>query len=382
MRALYKLIRNERGAVGVIMALTLVVVIGFVAFGVDVGNLRAKRGFLQKAADIAALAGGHGLIEFGTDLDLVTQEAVSYGRANLKTDDVPASALQDTDVSYYLNGAPNTETPNQVEVVISRTTGRGNPLPTFFGPVLNVDDFDVTATSRVQVGTVCSTKCLKPFVAPDKFTFTDLDGDGVLSTRNQAEMDSIVVIGYSDTDFGTQVALKIGNAQDTIVPGQFNAVDLPPLNKATPVPGASIYRENIAGCSGSNADLAVEIGDELQLEPGNMVGPTRQGLAALVAQDPGASWDTATGRIINSAYPDAINSPRVAIIAFYDPTRPPQSGRNTVFVNYLAAVFVEDVQGQDVTGRFIRAMAVEPGSGGTGGDCLIYVLNFVRDSSR
>lgn len=381
MNALYKFLQDKRGAVGVLMALTLIIVLGCVAFAVDVGRLRAKRGYLQKAADISALAGGHGLVAYGTELDLVTAEVVSYGHSNLQSDDVPISALQSSDVSYYLDGTPSEVDPNQVEVSIHRSTDRGNALPTIFGPFLNMDEFDVTATSRVQVSTTCSSKCLKPFVSPDKFTFTDLDGDGALTISNEAEMATIVVQGYSDGDLGTQVTLKFGNPQDTIAPGQFNAVDLPPVNKATPVPGGAAFRENIAGCTGSNSDVAVEIGDELRLEPGNMIGPTKQGLSDLIAQDPDAYWNASESRIANSSYADPITSPRVALIAFYDPTRPPQSGRNTVFVNYIAAVFVEGVEGQDITGRFIRALAVDPDPG-AGGDCLIYVLNFIRDSSR
>lgn len=380
MNFLYKFLQDERGAAGVLMAITLVVVLGFVAFGIDVGYLRAKRGDLQKAADIAALAGGHSLVANGSALDLVTAEAVSYGHSNLDSDDVPDTALQSNDVSYYLDGTPDLTDPNQIEVSISRTTSRSNPLPTIFGPVLNVDDFDVTATSRVEVSTVCSTKCLKPFVGPDKFTFDDSDNDGKLDIHTP-EMDTIVVQGYSDEDLGKQITLKFGTPHDTISPGQFNAVDLPPVNKGTPVKGAKSYEQNIAGCEGTNGTVAVGIGDELRLENGNMVGPTKHGMTKLVNQDPGAYWDPANNRIVNSAYSDPLSSPRVALIAFYDPTRPPQSGNSSVFVNYIGAVFIERMQGNDVTGRFIRAMAVEPGSE-TGEDCLTYVLKFVRDSSR
>ena len=33
-------------------------------------------------------------------------------------------------------------------------------------------------------------------------------------------------------------------------------------------------------------------GDLLLMEPGNMVGPTTQGIEDLIAQDPDAYWDT------------------------------------------------------------------------------------------
>ncbi|UZP68795.1 pilus assembly protein TadG-related protein [Desulfovibrio mangrovi] len=374
-------IHQERGAIGAIMAITLVVVIGFVALGIDVGYRHVKKGALQKAADIAALVGGKGLIEYGSDLEQIQTEVLAYGHNNLVADDAPNTALQPSDVTFYLDGTPNTDTPNQVDVNISRIDARNNALPTVFGRVLNVDTLNVTASSRVEVAPVCSTKCIKPFTVPDKFTFTDHDGDGELTPSNPLEMASVVVDGYSDSDFGTQITLKIGNPGSNIVPGQFNAIDLPPLNKATPVPGAASYRENIASCTGSNAAVAVGIGDEMQLEPGNMTGPTAQGIRDLIALDPGAYWDSANNNVSGSDYGSALASPRVALIAFYDPANPPQSGRNTVFVNYIGAVFIEGMSGNDVMGRFIRALAVDPGSGG-GDDCLVYILKFVRDSSR
>ncbi|SIN79936.1 TadE/TadG family type IV pilus assembly protein [Halodesulfovibrio marinisediminis] len=382
MKRLYQLIQNERGAVGVIMAILLVVVLGFVAFGVDVGLLREKRAHLQKAADIAALAGGRSLLVSGSDLDEPTAEAVEYGRANLDTNDVPTTALQDSDVTYYLDGTPDTTSPNEIEVQISRTTDRGNSLSTIFGSVLDVDEFDVTAASRVQIASVCSSKCLKPFSAPDKFTFTDLDGDGELDVDDPLEMQTVVVQGYSESDLGTQIILKFGNPQDTLVPGQASAIDLPPVNKGDPVSGASAYRDNIAGCEGSNSLYAVEIGDELLLEPGMMIGPTKQGIDDLIALDANAVWSDTENTVINSIFPTPLESPRVVIIAFYNPLLPPASGRNTVFVNYLGAVFIEGLTGNDVTGRFIRGMAAQPVPGNGSGDCLIYTLKFVKDSSR
>jgi len=48
--------------------------------------------------------------------------------------------------------------------------------------------------------------------------------------------------------------------------------------------GGSWYRDNIPGGWPS----VMEIDDWVTVEPGNMIGPTKQGVNALVAQDPGA----------------------------------------------------------------------------------------------
>lgn len=381
MRKLSALRHNERGAVSIIMAMAMFVVIGFVAFAVDMGYLRAKKADLQKAADIAALAGGRALVSFGSDLPKIKAKVTEFGQSNLHSSDSPATALQDSDITFYLDGAPNTTSPNQIEVSVTRSTARGNALPTIFGAALGVDEFDVSASARSSAVAMCSSKCLKPFSVPDKFTYTEIDGDGELTTTNPQEMSTVVVEGYSEADLGSPITLKIGVPSDTIVPGQFNAINFPPVNKDSPISGAAAYRENIIGCTGSNNAMAVGINDELQLEPGNMTGPTAQGISDFLAQDSGAYWDATTQSIKGSSYADPLNSPRIAMIAFYDPSRPPVSGRNSIFVNFIGAVFIEGITGKSVTGRFVRAIAVDPDSGSEG-NCLSYSFKFVRDSSR
>ncbi|NIP56718.1 MAG: hypothetical protein GWO00_01460, partial [Gemmatimonadetes bacterium] len=54
--------------------------------------------------------------------------------------------------------------------------------------------------------------------------------------------------------------------------------------------GAARYRRNICSCNASVIDLDTEY----MIEPGNMVGPTYQGVQTLIDQDPGAYWDDVT----------------------------------------------------------------------------------------
>jgi hypothetical protein len=99
-------------------------------------------------------------------------------------------------------------------------------------------------------------------------------------------------------------------------------------------------------------------GDQLQLEPGNKVGPTSQGVQQLIDQDPGAYWDASTNTVMGSSYG---KSPRVILVPFFDPTSPPTSGRNYVTVTKIGAFFIEGVRGNgDVTGRFISASVDGP----------------------
>jgi hypothetical protein len=145
--------------------------------------------------------------------------------------------------------------------------------------------------------------------------------------------------------------LKVGQPGDTIVPSFFYAVDLPPLDGSKKVKsGASLYREHIIDC----APYLVELGDSLQVKPGNMQGPTRQGVQELIDQDPSAVWDNASQSVIGSVFG---TSPRVVKIALFDPRYTPKSGRDFVIVAKLAAFFIERVDADGgVTGVLTGAM--------------------------
>jgi hypothetical protein len=170
-----------------------------------------------------------------------------------------------------------------------------------------------------------------------------------------------------------RITLKTGQPHDAIVPGFFYAVDLPPLHDPAgePETGGDKYREHIAEC----APYTIMLGDSLQVEPGNMVGPTKQGVRDLIDQDPGATWDPNTKSVVGSAYG---LSPRVVKIAFFDPRFTPKSGRNYVVVSKLGGFFLESVNGQsDVTGVFMGLTT--PGEPCQGGEPTFLIsLHLVR----
>src|SRR4029453_13777975 len=79
--------------------------------------------------------------------------------------------------------------------------------------------------------------------------------------------------------------------------------------------GGDDFRAAIGNCVGS----PVAIGQYLPLESGVMSGPTEQGVADLVAKDPGASWDLVNKRITGTCVPGcAPISPRVVPITVFD----------------------------------------------------------------
>jgi hypothetical protein len=259
-----------------------------------------------------------------------------------------------------------------IRVTTHRTAGTGDALRVFFRNVVDPasnNRADVTAVAAAQAYDVCSSVCMKPWAIPDRWE--DANANSQFDT---GELYDPQLTGYqAPGDVGLSVTLKVGNPQQTMTPGVFYPVNYPPMDQTpAPLTGANYYRQWISECE----PYLVGIGDRLQIEPGNMVGPTRQGMDELIALDPGATWDSASNTVINSAYG---KSPRIALVPLFDPTLAPGSGRNYVTVTQVGAFFIEQTgPGGEVTGRFLdyAAPGVPCGTGLGGG--LVKGLSLVE----
>jgi hypothetical protein len=124
--------------------------------------------------------------------------------------------------------------------------------------------------------------------------------------------------------------------------------------------GAAAYSSNICGCNNNTIDFETEY----PLKPGNMVGPTRSGINALIGNDNTSFEEAAAG----------VETPRVIKIALYDPGQVAKSGKQSIRFNNIALFYIERMQGNDVIGRFMRyADGV-----GVGGASLTRVLQLVE----
>ena len=139
--------------------------------------------------------------------------------------------------------------------------------------------------------------------------------------------------------------------------------------------GAARYRQNICACNASIVDLDTEY----MIEPGNMVGPTYQGVQTLIDQDPDAYWDDRSNTVV-SEY--GMDSPRVVTVALFHPGEISTPGRQYIRFNNFARVFIEEqpTRQSPVTGRFLNYV---PGVGSHGRDgqttgSLVRVLQLIR----
>ncbi len=334
------MLRDQTGSVVIMVVVTLIALFAFAVIAIDGAVLITSKAQLQSAADAAALAGASGLVE-GSD-DLAVQRAIEFSSYNRAVGEELAAVLIDAgDVTF-----PEVDV---CRVRTHRTEATGDALRTYFLQVITPgrNSGDMSAVAAARGFDVCGSKCLKPWAIPDRWN--DANGDGVLDDDEFYDPDGT---GYTaPNDVGEQIILKVGNPHTTVAPGIFYPVNYPPLDNEEgmkPLTGGAWYREWISECE----PYMIEEGDRLQLEPGNMVGPTMHGMEELIAQDPGARWDSGSQSIVNSAYGV---SPRVGLVPFFDPTLPPASGRNWVTVVKIGAFFIENVGGGgEVTGRFIQ----------------------------
>jgi hypothetical protein len=167
-------------------------------------------------------------------------------------------------------------------------------------------------------------------------------------------------------DFGTELLLKTGTPQSAINPGWFQPIRLPGST------GAADYREDWSTCSGSS----FSIGDYLEKENGNMIGPTTQGVGDLIDLDPSATWNYTTQRVENSCWetgscvgnPGVTQSPRIVALPVFDLqeylTTGQTTGNGLVKIVNILGFFVLDTVGNDVRGILMTAPGLWNAGGG------------------
>jgi Flp pilus assembly protein TadG len=166
--------RQRHGAIVVLMACFLVVLVAMLAFALDIGYICRVQAELQNAADAAALGGAHEAL-----LAAVRNDADTYTIANGTISAARQTAQQlssmnqaggvalnlpvaDVIVGYEATPGPqdvqawtsSDPVPNCVQVTVRRDGIANGSLPLIFGPVLgkNFSDLSATATAAFNTG--------------------------------------------------------------------------------------------------------------------------------------------------------------------------------------------------------------------------------------
>lgn len=284
---------NEKGNVAIILALALMALAGMAAISVDAGLIYANRIRLSNALDSAVLAGVHDLPQD------------------------PARALQQANAYAQMNGI----TADQVEFHVAADgksiTGTANrQMELYFARVLGFNTQNIQAQSQASVTPVSGYTGIVPFGVDDQ-----------------------------DYSFGQNVTLKVGASGDHFC-GWFGALSLGGN-------GACTYRTNIKnGCQEE-----VRVGDVITVEPGNMAGPTSQGIQTRLDACNHCPQCTIDHYVEGC--------PRIIIVPLgYSNGCPGRNGRFTV-TGFAAFLISNNNEDGSVNGSFIRY--VVPGT--DTGDC-------------
>jgi hypothetical protein len=362
---LRKLARDEQGFSLVFVATGLLAFIAVSMLAVDLGMLMTSRAQAQNSADASALAGATALV-FDSWADRspsgpAVQNALVAARGNQVMGGIVSIAP--VDVVFPLDPFGRDD---RVQSTVYRDAAHGNPMPTFIARYFGRSTVSISATATAEASSANEESCLLPFTIPDKWTEKS-DGKGIADgpwspastydiylTKGSNQNGGAALpnpdhyvppgqqgyTGYNPaTDIGLEIMLK-NNNQNKVSPSIYNPYDPPGSG------GGSDYRNNIAHCN----TTVLKLGDSLVPENGNMVGPTQQGVDDLIAEDPGATWDTSCNCVKGSDPKYGGQSPRIGRVPLYNPTvygqgqQSGKSGPQLVVTNFLG-FFIERVDG-------------------------------------
>jgi hypothetical protein len=176
---------RDRGAVAIVVALSLVLLMGFLALVVDVGNLFRVRGELQNAADAAALAGAQALDGGPVGIEAARGRVEEYarmhfadrGEVEVLPDDIrfghwhahPNDFCQPAPCFQSFGSAPTGDqarSANAIQVATRRSDVNASPVALFFAPFIGHSEASVS-TSAIAVGGGPEKECAFPMVLPD-----------------------------------------------------------------------------------------------------------------------------------------------------------------------------------------------------------------------
>jgi hypothetical protein len=256
--------RNDEGFVLVVVAALLFVLVGFVALGVDVGVLYSARTSSQEIADAAALAGAFTFIS--NPLAAQPQTAIDHATAVAVANSIMTVPVTAGNVTVAV------DVPNQ-RVTVDIQTNQS----TFFARALSINSAAIATHGIAEVGKGADTGfCPKPWYIPNTIASTSPSCTACGAAQFLIDPSTGQVTSYARSRLGQQIMLKPQSPNQALAPSQFFAIDVGGGGG-----GANEYRDAISGCAQS-----ASCGDLLDVKTRNMVGPTRQGVQALIGNPP------------------------------------------------------------------------------------------------
>ena len=310
-------LKNRRGAIMILAAFAVATLVIMLAFVIELSRLYVQKNELQTASDAAALAGA---LHLSVSTNNVSDSAVAAGNRNqilthnasLVVGDVMCGVwdglpVNGTTPNTWHAGSPHAlpcvSTDNAVQVTGS------DPTSYLFAGVLNATNGNVGAVASAWVApTVDKTSCIKPLAVDYSLLLAALDPFRGGVARNPLRvLDGIDYNTLHNNASQLIFCLKDGSTGHVTcpntanTPGSFNIIGLQPGDRG----GNQYGNELAANCSES---YAIGAGDNIDVQTGNIVGQTRQGVRTFCSNntpctmkfalydnpttDPGATYPT------------------------------------------------------------------------------------------
>jgi Flp pilus assembly protein TadG len=395
---LRRLSTDESGFSLVFVGLGCMAFIAASMLAIDVGMLMTARSQAQNSADSAALAAATALAydnwDDRTPTGPAVLNAIAAGHANRVME--KEVSVKPEDIEFLTD---STGEANRVRVKVWRNAARGNPVSTLIAQFFGIKTADIGAIAMAEASAANAMTCVKPFTIPDKWveknpitkpweitdTFSRYTNKGVLLNPADVYEPAYVDVtepkpvipnpnysGYNmEANRGMRLVLRAALGNE-INPSFFFSLAM------TDDTGGADYDWNIANCN----HTIYKWGDLLVQEPGAKQGPTIDGITALIAKDPGATWNDSTNKVENSAFGDR-QSPRVFPIPLFDPdyyTYGKTTGRvaSLKLANWIG-FFVEYVgNGSEIHGRIIPIGGIRDKTMSTGTSAFPKAIRLVQ----
>src|SRR5438093_11883864 len=230
-------LKKQKGFVLVVLALLLVVLIGFLALAVDIGVLYSARTSAQEVADAAALAGA---FTFINDTQSPQPQTASSNALQVALNN---SVLGETVAAADVN--VNVDVANRRVAADVQSTQN-----TYFARALGVQTANVGVEAVAEAAQYATgSACTKPWFIPN--TAFSTSNACPACGANDVMISGGEVTAFAHSKFGQEFRVRSQDPSNRLAPGQCYAIRFPGSS------GANDYRNNIATC----ADAYVRCGD-------------------------------------------------------------------------------------------------------------------------
>jgi hypothetical protein len=343
---------QQQGFVMVMVALTLVILIGFVALGVDSGALYSARTAAQEAADAAALAGAFTFINNPTATQPTT--ATNFAKQIAVNNKILGKAITAADVNVAVD-----TTNKRVTVTINTTQN------TFFARALGTSSAAIGVTAIAEAADESDGGCCtRPWFIPNTvYATSDICTAKCDTTQLLVDPTTRMPTAYATTKIGQQFLLKPQSPDAALSPSEFYLIDLPDADGKTSG-GASYEASIVTGAPTASACL-----QNYSVLTGNMVGPTKSGVETLIGKPVNYTWSSpgnytrvSDNKVFDMA-PNVVLAPiwDVCNLSSFCPDAKMSGTNPQLQVVGFATLFLDNVAGQGVNARLINVAGCGPG---------------------